>query len=64
MVSEKDNAIPPDCERFMARRMNANVESVPGGSHAAFLAQPDIAAGLIVKAIAATWGAILAAGIS
>jgi pimeloyl-ACP methyl ester carboxylesterase len=58
MVSEKDNAIPPDCERFMAKRMNANVESVPGGSHAAFIAQPDIAAGLILKAVAATWGAI------
>ena len=58
MVSEKDNAIPPDCERFMAKRMNANVESVRGGSHAAFIAQPDMAAGLILKAIAATRGAI------
>jgi hypothetical protein len=42
----------------MAKRMNANVESVRGGSHAAFIAQPDMAAGLILKAIAATWGAI------
>jgi hypothetical protein len=41
----------------MAKRMNANVESVRG-SHAAFIAQPDIAASLILKAIAATWGAI------
>jgi pimeloyl-ACP methyl ester carboxylesterase len=53
MVSEHDNAIPPDCERFMAQRMNANVESVSGGSHAAFIARPDIAASLILKAIAA-----------
>jgi pimeloyl-ACP methyl ester carboxylesterase len=54
MVSEQDNAIPPDCERFMARRMNADVESVSGGSHAAFIAHPDIAAGLILKAIGRT----------
>ncbi len=35
LVSEHDNAIPPDCERFMAQRMNAVTESVDG-SHAAF----------------------------
>lgn len=50
MVSEQDNAIPPDCERFMAQRMNAEVRSVTG-SHAAFIAQPDIAANLILSAI-------------
>jgi pimeloyl-ACP methyl ester carboxylesterase len=50
MVSEQDNAIPPDCERFMANRMNATIESVSGGSHAAFIAQPDIAASLILRA--------------
>jgi pimeloyl-ACP methyl ester carboxylesterase len=54
MVSGQDNAIPPDCERFMAKRMNANVESVAEGSHAAFIAHPDVAAGLILKAIEAT----------
>jgi pimeloyl-ACP methyl ester carboxylesterase len=54
MVSEQDNAIPPDCERFMAKRMNANVESVSGGSHAAFIAHPDIAGSLILKAIETT----------
>jgi pimeloyl-ACP methyl ester carboxylesterase len=58
LVSEKDNAIPPDCERFMAKRMNASVESVQGGSHAAFIAQPNMAAALVLKAIAATWGAV------
>ena len=51
MVSEHDNAIHPDCERYMARRMNANVESVSEGSHAAFIARPDIAASLILEAI-------------
>ena len=51
MVSEQDNAIPPDCERFMAKRMNATVESVSQGSHAAFIARPDIAASLILSAI-------------
>ena len=54
MVSEEDNAIPPDCERFMAKRANAVVESVSGGSHAAFIAQPGVAAGLILKAMQAT----------
>lgn len=54
MVSEQDNAIPPDCERFMAKRMNAATESLSGGSHAAFIAHPHIAAGLILRAIEAT----------
>jgi pimeloyl-ACP methyl ester carboxylesterase len=52
MVSEQDNAIPPDAERFMAKRMNAVTESI-NGSHAAFIAHPQIAAGLILKAVAA-----------
>jgi pimeloyl-ACP methyl ester carboxylesterase len=51
MVSEQDNAIPPDAERFMAKRMNAVTEEV-AGSHAAFIAQPDVAAGLVLKALA------------
>jgi pimeloyl-ACP methyl ester carboxylesterase len=51
LVSEHDNAIPPDCERFMAQRMNAVTESVDG-SHAAFIAQPEVASGLILKALA------------
>ena len=51
LVSGQDNAIPPDCERFMAKRMNATVESLDQGSHAAFIAQPDIAASLILRAI-------------
>src|SRR5580692_5539231 len=50
MVSEQDNAIPPEAGRFMAKRMNAVTESV-NGSHAAFIAHPDVAAGLILKAL-------------
>jgi len=51
MVSEHDNAIAPDCERFMAQRMGASTESVDG-SHAAFIAHPDVAAALVFKAVA------------
>jgi len=38
----------------MAGRMKAHVEPVSEGSHAAFIARPDIAAGLILKAIKTT----------
>jgi hypothetical protein len=56
LLSGQDNAIPPDCQPFMARRMNANVESVNEGSHAAFITH--IAASLILRAIETTWGPI------
>jgi pimeloyl-ACP methyl ester carboxylesterase len=52
LVSEHDNALPPDAQRFMAKRAEAVTESVDG-SHAAYIAQPDVAAGLILKALAA-----------
>jgi pimeloyl-ACP methyl ester carboxylesterase len=52
LVSERDNAISPEAERFMAERMGATTESIDG-SHAAFIAQPDVAASLILKAVAA-----------
>jgi pimeloyl-ACP methyl ester carboxylesterase len=52
LVSERDNAIPPEAERFMAERMGATTESIDA-SHAAFIAQPDVAASLIRKAVAA-----------
>jgi hypothetical protein len=54
IISEQDNAIPPDCQRLMAKRMNASVESVNEGSHAAFIAHPGIAASLILQAVAAS----------
>jgi len=52
LVSAQDNAIAPDAERFMARRAKAVAETVDG-SHAAFIAQPDVAARLILEAVAA-----------
>jgi pimeloyl-ACP methyl ester carboxylesterase len=52
MVSEHDNAIPPEAERFMAKRMGAVTESIDG-SHAAFIAHPDVAAELILQAVSA-----------
>jgi pimeloyl-ACP methyl ester carboxylesterase len=50
LVSEHDNAIPPDRERMMAKRMNARTESIDG-SHVAFISHPDVAAGLVLKAL-------------
>jgi hypothetical protein len=35
LLSGQDNVIPADCQRFMARRMNADIESVNEGSHVA-----------------------------
>jgi pimeloyl-ACP methyl ester carboxylesterase len=52
LVSEHDNAIAPDCERFMAERMGATTRSI-AGSHAAFVAQPLTVAKFIVEALAA-----------
>ncbi len=52
LVSEHDNAIPPDCERFMAERMAATTKAI-AGSHAAFIAQPVAVAGFITEAVSA-----------
>jgi pimeloyl-ACP methyl ester carboxylesterase len=51
LVSQHDNAIPPDAERFMAKRMGAVAEEIDG-SHTAFIAQPVRVAGFIRKALA------------
>jgi len=51
LVSEHDNAIPPDAERFMAKRMGAVTEST-SGSHTAFIANPVRAASFLIKALA------------
>ena len=51
LVSEHDNAIPPDAERFMAERMGAVTEAI-NGSHTAFIANPVRVAGFITKALA------------
>ena len=50
LVSEHDNAIPPDTERFMAKRMGATTEEI-NGSHTAFIAQPVAAAAFISRAL-------------
>jgi pimeloyl-ACP methyl ester carboxylesterase len=52
LVSEHDNAIVPDAERFMAERMSATTKSI-AGSHTAFIAQPVAVAGFIAEALAA-----------
>jgi pimeloyl-ACP methyl ester carboxylesterase len=51
LVSDHDNAIPPDAERFMAERMDAATESI-AGSHTVFIAQPVGVASFIKKALA------------
>ena len=51
LVSEHDNAIAPDAERFMAERMGATTKSI-AGSHTAFIAQPVTVAGFIADALA------------
>ena len=51
LVSEHDNAISPDAERFMAQRMGATTDSIDG-SHTAFIADPVRVAGFIKKAVA------------
>jgi pimeloyl-ACP methyl ester carboxylesterase len=50
LVSEHDNAIPPDAERFMAQRMGATTETI-NGSHTAFIANPVAAAAFIRQAL-------------
>ena len=52
LVSDNDNAITPDCERFMAERMGATTRSI-AGSHAVFVARPVAVAEFIGEALAA-----------
>jgi pimeloyl-ACP methyl ester carboxylesterase len=52
LVSEHDNAIPPDAERFMAERMGATTQTI-AGSHIAFIAQPVAAASFVKHALTA-----------
>jgi pimeloyl-ACP methyl ester carboxylesterase len=51
LVSEHDNAISPEAERFMASRMGATTESIDG-SHTAFIADPVRVTAFIKKALA------------
>jgi pimeloyl-ACP methyl ester carboxylesterase len=50
-VSRDDNAIAPQAQEFMAKRMNAVTEEIDG-SHTAFIAQPGRIAALIKQALA------------
>ncbi|MEY9934062.1 pimeloyl-ACP methyl ester carboxylesterase [Catenulispora sp. GP43] len=49
-IARRDNAIPPDAQRFMASRMGATTEEIDG-SHAAFIAQPARATQFIKSAL-------------
>lgn len=53
LVSAQDRAIAPEAQRFMAQRAGATTEEVDG-SHAAFVAQPAVAAAFIARALDAT----------
>lgn len=50
LVSEKDNAIPPAVQHFMAERMKATTETIDG-SHTAFVVHPGTVASFIQKAL-------------
>src|SRR5215467_1539853 len=50
LISEQDNGISPEAEKFMADRMKATTETI-NGSHAAFIAQPRKVAQFIEKAV-------------
>lgn len=49
LVSTEDRMIPPDAQRFMAKRAGSTVVEVRG-SHAVYVSQPEAAADLIEKA--------------
>ena len=60
VVATSDNAIPPDAERFMARRAGAQPIDVDA-SHSIALSQPSAVADLIRTAVEATSAAPVAA---
>jgi pimeloyl-ACP methyl ester carboxylesterase len=49
LVTTNDQMLPPDAQRFFAKRMGATVTSV-AGSHASMVSHPDAVADFIVKA--------------
>lgn len=51
LVSDQDNSISPEAESFMAKRIGAVTEHIQG-SHTAFIAQPGVAASLIMASMA------------
>ena len=51
MVAKSDHAIPPEAERFMAKRAGSQTVEVEG-SHAVMVAHPDEVTELIEAAVA------------
>jgi len=51
IVATEDQTIPPDAERFMAKRANAKVTEIKG-SHVVFISQPKLTADVIIAAAA------------
>ena len=49
LVATDDKMIPPNAERFMAKRAGAIVAEAQG-SHAIYVSQPEVVAGLIAQA--------------
>jgi pimeloyl-ACP methyl ester carboxylesterase len=52
IVATEDHTIPPDAERFMAKRAGAVMTEIKG-SHVVFISQPKAVAEVIMKAVAA-----------
>ncbi|WP_323120054.1 alpha/beta fold hydrolase [Burkholderia alba] len=52
LIAEQDRMINPDTQRFMARRMNAQVRA-HGVDHTPMIAAPDVVTDVIAEAIAA-----------
>jgi pimeloyl-ACP methyl ester carboxylesterase len=60
IVAKNDRTIQPDCERFLAKRMNATTTEV-ASSHVVMLSQPQVVIDVIRKAAKAVPGASAAA---
>jgi pimeloyl-ACP methyl ester carboxylesterase len=53
LIGTEDRIIPAALQHFMAERANAQgVVEIPGASHAAAVSQPQMAAELILEAVA------------
>jgi len=53
LVAKQDQAIAPDLERFMARRINAHTSQIDG-SHAVYISHPEAVVRLVEEAARAT----------
>lgn len=49
LVTKNDQAIPPDLERFFARRMKASTVEIESG-HVAMVSHPDMVTDLVIRA--------------